>query len=182
MMLMAACLPRSSVRGWQNPCVVSSMLGGADHLRSAHGLHPLAEAFPAGFATLAPSFTQQSTQSLACMRVYAQALAADAAGQATFEQGPPAAEEALVGWRITLQCPGTGEAVQGEVLGWDSCTDHHLVLYDDGEHERLLLPQERCTLHAPQRGAASAIGPGLPAGPPSDAAAGLQSVGQPTLC
>lgn len=100
------------------------------------------------------------------VRVRAQAPAGDTEGQVQFDQCPPAAEEALVGWRITLQCPGTGEAVQGEVLGWDASTDHHLVLYDDGEDERLLLSQERCTLHAPQRGLALATGPGLPAGLP----------------
>lgn len=54
--------------------------------------------------------------------------------------------------------------MRGEVLGWDEETDRHLVLYDDGEHERLLVSQERITLHSPQRGGAAQIAPGLPVG------------------
>lgn len=59
---------------------------------------------------------------------------------------------------------GTGELVHGEVVGWDPETQRHLVLYDDGEHEHLLLCEEHVTLHAPQRGLAAQIAPGLPEG------------------
>ena len=50
------------------------------------------------------------------------------------------------------------------MLGWNAETDRHLVLYDDGEHERLIISQERASLLPPQRGIATQIAPGLPEG------------------
>lgn len=50
------------------------------------------------------------------------------------------------------------------MLGWDAESGHHLVLYDDGEHERVILAQEHITLQAPQRGNVAQTAPGLPEG------------------